>query len=469
MDPLMDFSRERYDRFLTLASEQHVQMLRGWGSGMPETDEFYDLCDRKGIMVMQEWPTAWNSHEDQPFEMLEGTVRLNTLRLRNRPSLVMWGAGNESSQPFGKAIDMMGRAAIELDGSRPFHRGEPWGGSMHNYACYWGRKPLDHNVNMTADFFGEFGLASLPVYESVQRYLPKEEKSLWPPPQDRSFAYHTPIFNTRDDLSRLTQYARYFVPREAGMEEFTVGSQLAQAVGVRHTLERARTRWPDCTGALYYKMNDNFPAASWACADWYGAPKIGHYFFQDAFAPLHACVLFSSLNFAGTPATLPVFLMDDADALSESPWQVVVGAYNGGLEKIVETSFDGKGSIESPVRLGDLSLTFEQTDTSPLFITVGVLRKGELFDRTFYWTNYEARKGCLFTLPRTALSLSVSGGRASVINTGSLPAVAVNISRPGHLDSFTVSDNYFWLDPGEERTVSVSSTEGLTVGAWNAE
>jgi beta-mannosidase len=161
--------------------------------------------------------------------------------------------------------------------------------------------------------------------------------------------------------------------------------------------------------------------------------------------------------------------MDDADALSESPWQVVVGAYNGGLEKIAATSFDGKGSIESPVRLGDLSLTFEQTDASPLFITVGVLRKGELFDRTFYWTNYEARKGCLFTLPRTALSLSVSGGRASVINTGSLPAVAVNISRPGHLDSFTVSDNYFWLDPGEERTVSVSSTEGLTVGAWNAE
>ena len=42
MDPLMDVSYERYDRFLTLAAMQHVQMLRGWGSGMPEADEFYE-------------------------------------------------------------------------------------------------------------------------------------------------------------------------------------------------------------------------------------------------------------------------------------------------------------------------------------------------------------------------------------------------------------------------------------------
>ena len=109
-------------------------------SGMPETDEFYNLCDRYGIMVMQEWPTAWNSHREgwQPYPLLEETVRRNTLRLRNHASLVMWGAGNESDRPFGKAIDMMGRYAVELDGSRPFHRAEPWGGSVHNYDCDWG-------------------------------------------------------------------------------------------------------------------------------------------------------------------------------------------------------------------------------------------------------------------------------------------------------------------------------------------
>ena len=467
MDPLMDFSCERYERLLRLAAMQHVQMLRCWGSGMPETDEFYALCDQYGIMVLQEWPTAWNSHLDQPYDILEETVRLNTLRLRNHPSLVMWGTGNELTYPFGPAIDMMGRLSIELDGTRPFHRGEPWGGSMHNYTCYWGRYPLDHNLKLEASFFGEFGLACMPNYESVQRYLPNEEKNLWPPSANGSFTYHTPIFNTREDISRLTQYARYFVPADCSMEEFTIGSQLSQVVGIRHTLERARTRWPFCTGALYYKMNDNFPAASWACVDWYGAPKIGHYFFQDAFAPLHVCVLFSNVNNVGTPLSLPVYLLDDADELQYTSWRVIVRAYDGRLREIARETFEGSNSIDSPLRLGAFSLDWEQTDTVPLLVVAEVFRAGDLADRSFYWVNYEPVKGCLFHLPSTQLAAHVGEGTITVQNGGLLPAVAVHIARPEHLDTFFVSDNYFWLDPGEARTVEVSETVGLTVAAWN--
>lgn len=55
-----------------------------------------------------------------------------------------------------------------------------------------------------------------------------------------------------------------------------------------------------------------------------------------------------------------------------------------------------------------------------------------------------------------------------MINTGKVPAVAVNVARPGRLDTFTVSDNYFWLDAGAARTVEVSATEGVAVGGWNA-
>ena len=97
-DAMMDFSRARYDRQLTLAASQHIQMLRAWGSGMVETDTFYDLCDRKGIMVMQEWPTAWDSHLTQPYDLLEQTVRQNLLRLRSHPSLAIFTGGNESGQ-----------------------------------------------------------------------------------------------------------------------------------------------------------------------------------------------------------------------------------------------------------------------------------------------------------------------------------------------------------------------------------
>ncbi|MCU0613105.1 MAG: beta-mannosidase, partial [Candidatus Eisenbacteria bacterium] len=470
MDPLLDFRRERYERFLELARQQHVQMLRAWGSGMPETDEFYDICDRKGIMVFQEWPTAWNSHREQPYAVLEETVRLNTLRLRNRASLVMWGGGNESTEPFGKAIDMMGRLSVELDGTRPFHRGEPWGGSAHNYDCYWGRQHLDRTCSITADFLGEFGLASLPVLESLHRYLPPEEKNLFPCKPDGALAYHTPIFGTADDLSRLAQFAHYFVGRDCTLADFVAGSQLAQVVGVRHVLEHARARWPECGGALYYKMNDNFPAASWSCVDWYGAAKAGHYFFQDAFAPLHAVVLFPSLNLAGAPAHLPTCLLDDADALAGKAWKVVARAYDGSLREITRLEAAGSGSITSPRKVGDLELSWEQAEATPLLVVSEIVfEDGSVADRTFYWMNFQASKGCLFRLPRTRLKLLGEGDRTVVVsNQGELPAVGVSVSCPGRLDVFTVSDNFFWLDPGEARRLEVSQSEGLALEAWNA-
>lgn len=468
LDPLMDFSRERYNRFLALARDQHIQLMRAWGSGMPETDDFYELCSRYGIMVLQEWPTAWNSHLSQPYEILKETVYLNTLRIRNSPALVMWGCGNESSNPFGEAIDMMGKSSIELDGTRPFHRGEGWGGSAHDYTSYWGRKSLQYYMTMEYDVLGEFGLACSPNYESIQRYLPQDEWSSPPPNAGPCYTYHTPIFGMGDDLSRLAQYAGYFLPEEYDMRQFVRASQMSQALGVRHPLERARVRWPESSAAIYYKMNDNFPACSWACVDWYGAPKLSHYLFQDAFAPLHACVITDQLNTRGTPAEYTVYLLDDANALKDSSWEVRVAAYGKELKKIKEECFTGQGSVDAPLRLGAMTLSYIETDTCPLFVTAEVLKDGLLVDRTFYWYNFENEKGCLFRLPKTTLDFSVDGNVVTVRNTGKLPAVAVEVAIPGQSHTFTCSDNDFWLNPGESLSITVNATDDLQVSAWNA-
>jgi beta-mannosidase len=104
-----------------------------------------------------------------------------------------------------------------------------------------------------------------------------------------------------------------------------------------------------------------------------------------------------------------------------------------------------------------------------LLVVIDVYKHAELSDRTFYFTNYEEAKGSLFSLPKTKVSLKTSDGRAIVANQGDLPAIGVAIQQTGHLDSFLPDDNYFWLDPGETKTVKVSSCDGLTVEAWNAE
>ena len=72
---------------------------------------------------------------------------------------------------------------------------------------------------------------------------------------------------------------------------------------------------------------------------------------------------------------------------------------------------------------------------------------GKLADRTFCFANFEAEKDCLFRLPRTELSLEAREGALVVSNRGKVPAVAVNVSRPGHADTLRALDNFFWLDP----------------------
>ncbi len=103
------------------------------------------------------------------------------------------------------------------------------------------------------------------------------------------------------------------------LESIILGSQLAQSEGVRHTLERARTMWPETTGALYYKLNDNYPGLSWSSVDYQGAIKPLHYFARRAFTPTTTVLMFDTTNLSNQNVTLPYFLLNDNTALNGKP------------------------------------------------------------------------------------------------------------------------------------------------------
>ena len=432
---------------------------------MPETDDFYELCDKYGILVMQEWPTAWNSHNTQPYTILQETVERNTKRLRNHPSLIMWGAGNELDKPFGPAIDMMGRLSIELDGTRPFHRGEAWGGSLHNYNCWWDDAHLNHNLNMTAPFWGEFGIASLPHIETVRRYL-DEEKEVWPPQRSGNFTHHTPIFGTMREIEKLTQYSGYFMPKDS-LASFILGSQLAQVVGVRHTLERARTLWPHTTGALYYKMNDNYPGVSWSCVDYYGIIKPVHYFVQKSFAPLAAVMLFDRSNLASQEVSLPVYLLDDCQTLEKEPYQVKVSIYNALLDTVATHTFNGIGDDNVVKKLGEINLNREQTKSTMLFFVLDIIKDNKNIYRNYYFTNYEVRPGSIVSMPQTEIKMERTGNMVTLTNTGKHPAIGVHVEVPEKMDQLIVSENYIWLNPQESKILKINLESPVIVKGWN--
>lgn len=317
-------------------------------------------------------------------------------------------------------------------------------------------------------FMGEWGNPSYPNYDSVMSYLPDNEKNVWPAPAGGSFEYHTPVFNTKDCVNRLDLCARPFVANNT-MLNLIWGSQLSQATIVRRVTDRMRSGWPNNTGALHYKLNDNYPAASWATIDWYGVPKMSYYMTQDTLAPLHATLVATSTNYYNQAFSLPVYLFDDSDTLYGSNWQVKVRAYNSNMDLIKTVNYEGSGAITNGVKnLGNFSLTAAQTATAPLMIVCDVRKNGVLQDRVYDWYNYEQSPGCILDSGGTTLSTSVNGNNITVTNTGSRPAVGVNFVVPASgAATFTCTDNYFWLDAGESKTVTLNSTTGVTVSKWN--
>lgn len=480
-DALMRFSRERYDRFLKVAKLRNVNIVRAWGGGLVETDTFYDLCDEYGIAVFQEWPTAWDSYVYQPSDVLEETVIYGTKRLRNRASLFVWCGGNEGAAPLESqnpaydptVLNRLGQLTLEWDGTRPWHRQEPYGGSRHDYVASWeGRHPR-YSMELEAIFFGEFGVDCWPVYESMKRYTPREEwealeklpAEAWAIPADSVIAHHTPMFNKAGDLHRQQQHVSLFLPRTS-MQNSILGSQLAQVVGVRHTLERARTRWPFATGAIMYKLNDPYPAASWSTVDWYGAEKPASFFVGDAFAPLTAVVVLDKLNYEGEEVSLPIWLLNDQ---REEVDCVQVTVYDKQLNAIKSEMFAIGCASDKTRLLGHLMLTVEETSTKPLFIVVDVICDGASAVRNWYFLNFESVCGCLFALPKTELSYRVAENSVIITNCGKRPAVCVTFNAPIVSDRFRPEDSCLWIMPEETVTIHCNMTEGIGgVEAWNS-
>ncbi len=467
-DALLRCTEEKYDRFLTLAKHQNLQLLRAWGGGLPETDYFYAKCDELGLMVQQEWPTCWGSPKTQPEAALAETAVLNTIRLRNHASLVRWAGGNELSATDEPSIRRMAQIAVELDGTRPFHRTSPYAGSLHSYGTYWEMEEMDSALQLRAPFIGEFGMASAPNYESIAKYIPESELSQNVSRSRKScFNYHTPRFNeflwpeSYNDMDHLLMRASEFLEINT-LRDFILGTQLAQSVAIRHTLEAQRADSPNAAGVCYYKLTDVYPACSWSTVDYYGVPKISYYVIKNAFEPLHPMLEIKSIN---AVCEYPLFLLDDTLAAKGSSCKIAVKAYDCDLNIIKSEEFAVTPKSEvNPMGIFRLN---DSEKEAVRVISVRLYREGILAGDALYIQNYKNDLGCLINMPKADISVSAKDGYAVITNNSGVPAVGVFLENLPHDTEFTAEDNFILLEGFETRKIKINIEDGLSIRALN--
>ncbi len=89
---------EKYRRILQSAKDANMNMVRLWGGGYYETEEFYDQCDELGLMVWHDlmFGNNWQPGTYDFKQNIEREAEYQMTRLRNHPSIVLWAGNNET-------------------------------------------------------------------------------------------------------------------------------------------------------------------------------------------------------------------------------------------------------------------------------------------------------------------------------------------------------------------------------------
>ena len=294
-----------YEKLLTAAKEANINMLRVWGGGIYETEAFYNLCDRLGIMVWQDFPFACAYYPERRWftETIKTEAAQNITRLRNHPSLVLWCGNNEidwghstgslgkSKKFYGKDIyhKILPQLVHELDPDRDYisstplgpakNSNEPSTGTVHQWNVWSGLEPIDNYLKDTPRFVAEFGFQSLPDKKTLQSFVPG--KKIYPASYELEKHNYQP-----NGPARLHYYINEFFRPPVNIEEFIYLSQLTQARAIRKNIEHLRANSNINSGALFWQFNDCCPAVSWSCIDYTQRQKALYYYAKRFFSPI---------------------------------------------------------------------------------------------------------------------------------------------------------------------------------------
>jgi len=316
--------------FIKVAQELNYNFIRLHGAGTIATDEFYDLCDRMGMMVWQEFMVSNMSISGEHPDVWRAQTVASILRLRNHPSLIHWCGGNEfnpdSTTDDNKLIvDMFQESVAKYDGTRPFSRAAQYVNDPHyndESGTYGGLNPA-----ACTEYSGVYA-GNIIRDRSLRKFLPEEDVNRWPPvtkegleqflPQDvatrldsskrGSFVFHTALTGRLEgmgwpgDLTVLMpQWVFFGNPRT--MDEAFEISQVCGGYTTGYIAETFRSRWPHPSLYASWDYAPIWPMSIiWGPADYYGVVQPCAYYYKRAQEPLHVLMQLD----AREPVKMPV-------------------------------------------------------------------------------------------------------------------------------------------------------------------
>lgn len=279
-------TRADYRRRIAEAQALGANLMRVWGGGVFEDDEFYRACDEAGMLVWQDFLFACAAYpEEEPFAAeVEAEARDNVSRLMSHPSLALWNANNENlwfwfvqgwervldGKTWGEKFyfDILPRVVADLDPARTYLFGSPSSGGRwedpndptRGVVHLW--VPDDYRAydEVRPRFVSEFGFQGPPARATFDAAVHEDRHAPFSPGTVQRQKAEGGTERINDVLN-----IHFGVP--ADFDEWYWLAQLNQARAVRYGVERFRTLEPYCAGTIVWQLNDCWPSLSWSMID----------------------------------------------------------------------------------------------------------------------------------------------------------------------------------------------------------
>jgi beta-mannosidase len=453
------------------ARDAHMNMLRVWGGGYYPDDEFYNLCDRYGILLWQDFMFACGIYpaDSEFFENVRCEVIENVRRLRHHACLALWCGNNEMEQgwcewgwndpddPINQRLkdgyDRMFHHLLPelLEREDPFHPYWPSSasantpftgannqaqGDCHYWEVWHGRQPFTAYRAQFPRFMSEFGFQALPPLKTIATYADPAEWNI------TSYAMeHHQRSGTGNVLIVAQMINAFQMPKDFASLIYL--SQVLQAEGIRYGVEHWRRNRNRVSGTLYWQLNDCWPVASWSSIDYFGRWKALHYAAKRFYAPL-------LLSVADQGSVVQVHLTNDLTAPQETLVRWRLETLTGRTLQDGEQITHALSLADTLVASLDFSATVNAENQRDLVFICELWQEGIL--NTYCVTPLVANKHLKLRDPHLQVNARIQGGTLWVDTTAQTLARFVELSLDGADVIF--SDNYFDIPAGATVTVN---------------
>ena len=469
-------TRTDIDFYIESARRANMNMLRVWGGGMYESEDFYDACDRNGILVWQDFIFACGAYplyEKSFLDNVHAEVTDNVRRIRHRASLALW-CGNNENEYFAKLWKKGSRIEVsnlpfyhytlrewvrELDGVTPYWPGSPSAGGLeyklqsrkmgqirgdsHLWQIWHGMLPIEAFRKLTTRFCSEYGMESMPSMHAIRSFTDAESPGLFDPVMQ---LHQKSVGGNEKMLFYLL--AKYRNP--VAFEDFIYLSQLVQANTVRFATDCWRRGMGLTNGALFWQFNDCWPVASWSGIDYHKQLKAVIYQARH----FNKCLCLSN-DYFNNRAELYV-INEYPDVFSGMlEWALCDFFGNSINSGTCPVSVPAVSSARAAVLPYAGILKGHKKQDTALLVTL--TRDGQVLDEK-YWLLVADKN---VRLPRAALEVECTQTDGIATVTLHSPAYARYVFLEAEGVTAPWSDNFFDIPAGRSATITVRLPQGM--------